>query len=81
MAEAVAWMDQKGKYCCLQLRGTCTDKRAAEPTPLLIEDGNASDTRGWPRNTGGAPMVMLCRYHSLEYKNGRHGFVCTQPGC
>ena len=81
MAEAVAWMDTKNKYCCLQLKGTCSDRRAAEPTPLLIEDGNASDTRGWPRNAGGAPLVMLCRYHSLECKNGRHGLVCTEPGC
>ena len=48
---------------------------------MLIEDGPTSDTRGWPRNSGGAPLVTLCRYHSLEYKNSRLGLKCTEPGC
>ena len=81
VAEAVAWTDSKGKYCCSQLKGTCADRRAAAPTPLLVEDGFTSDSRGWARNAEGAPMACLCRYHSLEYKNTRHGLRCVEPGC
>ena len=36
---------------------TCTDRRATDPTPLLVEDGDTSDTRGWARNTGGPPLA------------------------
>ena len=39
LAEAVAWMDPKKGYTCLQEWGTCEDRRAADPTPMLIEDG------------------------------------------
>ena len=38
-AEAVGWMDHNGEFCCLQRKGTCVDRRAADPTPLLLEDG------------------------------------------
>ena len=81
MAEAVGWMDAKGGYCCLQKHGTCEDRRGPKPTALLIEDGPMSDTRGWPRNGGGAPLACLCRYHDLEYHNLRLSLKCTEPGC
>ena len=76
----MVWTEGKG-HGYLQLHGTCEDRRAAEATPLLLEDGLTSDSRGCEHNSGGAPLVHLCRYHSLDYRNRRHGLRCAEPGC
>ena len=80
MAEAVAWVDAQGKFCCLQHRGACQDKRMAEPAPLLTEDALNSDTRGWSHNAEGAELARLCRYRDSVYRASRYKFRCGEPG-
>ena len=80
-AESIGWSDLQGNFCCLQRHGTCPDRRAPDPVPLLVEDGETSDTRNWERNKGGAPLAHLCRFHAREYQEGRLVHKCAESGC
>ena len=71
MAEAVAWVDAQGKFRCPRHRGTCQDKRMAEPTPLLTEDALKTDIRVWSHSADGAKLAHLCRYRDSVYRASR----------